>query len=116
MGEEFSNMIKKWVLLDNRLKQMTSEMKTIRDEKNTINQNVLNYVETNNLNDAIIKISDGQLKFGTCKSSQPLTFKYIEECLNDIIDDKDNVDLIINHIKNKRNVKSFMDIKRFYND
>lgn len=115
MSNEFTNMIKEWVTIDNELRELSLKTKSLREKKNNLNNNVINYIETNNLDNAIIKISDGTLKFNYTNVSQPLTFKYINECLNDIINDKNQVEIIINYIKNKRNVKSIMDIKRNYN-
>jgi len=115
MSNEFTNMIKEWVTIDNELRELSLKSKSLREKKNNVNNNVINYIENNNLDNAIIKISDGTLKFNYTNISQPLTFKYIHECLTDIIDDKNQVEAIINYIKNKRNVKSIMDIKRNYN-
>ena len=115
MSNEFTNMIKEWVTIDNELRELNIKSKSLREKKNNVNNNVINYIETNNLDNAIIKISDGTLKFNYTNISQPLTFKYINECLSDIINDKNQVEAIINYIKNKRNVKSIMDIKRNYN-
>ena len=115
MSNEFTNMIKEWVTIDNELRELSLKTKSLREKKNNLNNNVINYIETNNLDNAIIKISDGTLKFNYTNISQPLTFKYINECLNEIINDKNQVEIIINYIKNKRNVKSIMDIKRNYN-
>ena len=115
MSNEFTNMIKEWVTIDNELRELSLKSKSLREKKNNVNNNVINYIENNNLDNAIIKISDGTLKFNYTNISQPLTFKYINECLNDIINDKNQVETIINYIKNKRNVKSIMDIKRNYN-
>lgn len=115
MSNEFTNMIKEWVTIDNELRELSLKSKSLREKKNNVNNNVINYIENNNLDNAIIKISDGTLKFNYTNISQPLTFKYINECLSDIINDKNQVEAIINYIKNKRNVKSIMDIKRNYN-
>tara|TARA_B100001778_G_C18406084_1_gene546518 strand:+ start:149 stop:496 length:348 start_codon:yes stop_codon:yes gene_type:complete len=115
MSNEFTDMIKEWVVVDNHLRDLTSQAKSLREKRNNINNNVITYIQNNNLNDAIIKINDGTLKFNYSKTTQPLTFKYIEECLSDIIDDENKVEQIINYIKTKRNVKSIMDIKRIYN-
>lgn len=115
MSNNFNNMIKEWVTIDNELRQLNLKTKSLREKKNIINNNVISYIENNNLDNPIIKISDGTLKFNHTNISQPLTFKYINDCLNDIIKDKEQVQIIINHIKNKRNIKSVMDIKRNYN-
>jgi len=116
MSNDFTNLVKNWVRLDNELKQLNERLKNLREQKNTINNNVISYVETNNLNGAIINISDGQIKFYNSKTTNTLTFKFVEECLSDIIDNKEEVSKIIEYIKQKRNIKSFLDIKRIYNN
>jgi ferritin len=62
-----------------------------------------------------IQISDGKLKFVQLKETQPLTFKYLETCLKEIIKNEEQVNKIVDYIKNKREVKYVADIKRFYN-
>lgn len=115
MGDFLTKKIKEWVILDNKIKEINNQVKQIRDQKNTVNTEVIRYVQDNNLNNAKIQISDGQLKFVNSKITPPLTFKFLEECLNDIINDKDKVNQIILYIKQQRDVKSVMDIKRYYN-
>ena len=61
-----------------------------------------------------MKISDGNLKFTTVKVTTPLTFKFIEKCLNEIINNSKQVEQIINYLKEKRENKYVEEIKRFY--
>ena len=115
MSEDLKQNIKKWVELDNKAKQLSDQLKVIRNNKNLLNGQIISYVTEKNMNNAIININDGQLKFQTFNTAQPLTFKFIENCLNEIIDDEENVKNIITYIKQKRDIKSIMDIKRYYN-
>ena len=71
-------------------------------------------METNNLNNATVQISDGRLRFVNSKQTAPITLKYIEQCLGECIGNKEQVELIINYIKEKREVKYLPDIKRYY--
>jgi hypothetical protein len=64
----------------------------------------------------VIQISDGKIKFIKTKDTQVLTFKYLETCLHEIIKNEDQVNKIIEYIKNKRDVKYVAEIKRFYNN
>ena len=70
-----------------------------------------------NLKDFIVnnvKITDGKLKFTTVKVQPPLTFKFIQLCLSEIITEEEKVNYIINYIKEKRETKYVEEIKRFY--
>ena len=90
-------------------------MSQLRERRNNLQDNITSYVEENNLDNAIIEISDGNLKFNNYKQSSPLTFKYINKCLNECISDEDTVDKLMNYIKEKREVKYQNGIKRSYN-
>ena len=72
------------------------------------------YAQDNDLDNAIIKISDGKLKFQTTRTSQPLSFKLVEECLQECLKDEERVKQIMIYIKNAREVKEHCDLKRYY--
>ena len=111
--EEFKEEIKQWVKIDNLMKEKTEELKVLRTEKNYIQEEILTYVEENELNTSTIQISDGTLKFNKSKQIQGLTMKYVEDCLVDLIDDVDKVKDIMKHIKTNREYKYTNEIKRF---
>ena len=106
--------IQKWVYLDNQLKTMNDSIKDIREKKNKYGENIINYVKTHNKTNSVIQITDGLLKFHDTTIQQSLTFKYLESCLNDLFE-KNEVNRIIAHVKNKRESNKQLDIKRFRN-
>jgi len=110
----FENQIQQWVHIDNQLKSVNEKVKELREKKNSISEKINNHIEENQLNNAAVKISDGQLKFVKIKETQPLTFKYLETCLSEIIKNEEQVKKIVEYIKNKREVKYIPEIKRFY--
>jgi len=112
----FENNVQKWVSIDNEIKRLNEKLKSLRDEKNSLNTQIISYVDTNNLNNSQVGISDGKLRFVVTKVAQPLTFKYLEDNLSQIIQNKDQVSLILNHLKNKRITKSIPEIKRYYSN
>ena len=69
----------------------------------------------NNLGNATVEISDGKLRFATTRSTAPLTLRFIQNCLQDVISDQESVTKIMKYIKSKREVKTSSDIKRYYN-
>jgi hypothetical protein len=111
----FEENIKKWVALDNQVKTMTEKTKQLRDEKNALEEGIMNYVETNKLNNATVNISDGKLRFVKSKQTAPLTLKYVEECLSKCIGNENQVIHIMKIIKDSREVKYTDDIKRYGN-
>jgi seryl-tRNA synthetase len=112
----FENQIQQWVSLDNQLKQLNEKSKELREKRNSLEQNITNYASSNNLSNAVIQISDGKLKFANTKVPEPITFKYLEKTLGEIIKNEAQVKLIMEHIKQKRNIKIVPEIKRFSNN
>ena len=112
----FENQIQQWVSIDNQLKQINEKVKELREKRNTLEENITKYADSNNLSNAYIKISDGRLKFTNTRVPEPITFKYLEKTLCEVIKNESQVKLIIEHIKQKRNIKIVPEIKRFSNN
>ena len=112
----FENQIQQWVSLDNQLKQLNEKVKEMREKRNGLEQNITNYAASNNLSNATIQISDGKLKFANTRVPEPITFKYLEKTLGEVIKNESQVKIIMEHIKQKRNIKIVPEIKRFSNN
>ena len=110
----FETSIQKWVTLDNKIKCLSEELKEVRADRNSIGSNILTYVETQELSNATVNISDGKIRFGSIKSTSPLTLKHVEFCLRNCIQDTNQVASIMKYIKDAREVKESPDIKRSY--
>lgn len=108
--------IKRWVELDNRIKETTDAVKDIRTEKYVINDEIIELIEEKQLGKATVNISDGKLKFVTAKHTAPLTLSYIEKCLSELITNSSQVEQIMTYIKKNRDTKTTMEIKRLYNE
>lgn len=112
----FENQIKQWVQLDNQLKELNEQTKDLREKRNTLERNITNYAASNNLSASTIQITDGKLKFANTRVTEPLTFKYLEKTLGEVIKNENQVRLIMEHIKQKREIKLVPEIKRFSNN
>lgn len=107
--------IKRWVELDNKIKETSEEVRDIRTEKAVINDEILEIIEEKQLGKATVNISDGKLRFVASKHTAPLTLAYIEKCLSQLITNGKQVEQIMTYIKKNRETKSTMEIKRVYN-
>jgi hypothetical protein len=106
--------IKNWVILDNKIKQLNDEIKTLKGQKTSYNHDIIEYIYSNNLENATIKIRDGKLKFNNTNYPQPLTYKFLYECLNKFFKNDEQSSGIIAFIKSEREIKTIKEIKRFY--
>jgi len=112
----FENQIQQWVSIDNQLKQMNEQVKELRNKRNNLEEYITNYASENNLSNATIKINDGRLKFTNTKVPEPLTFKYLERSLGEVIKNESQVKIIMEHLKEKRIIKIVPEIKRISNN
>lgn len=108
--------IQSWVDLDNELKKLNDKVKEVRTRKNDIEDKIMVYVENNEMNNSVVNISDGKLKFCETKQTSPLTLGFLEKCLSEVIANQTQVKQIVDYIKSKREVKVVPEIKRYYNN
>jgi protein associated with RNAse G/E len=110
---EFIENTKQWVTLDSQLKIINEKTKKIRDMKRELTEKICKYKDKHPIH-STIKLSDGELKFYEKKEQTPLSFGYIEHCLEQILQDQTQIDFVMDYIKNNREVTTVTDIKRIY--
>ena len=107
--------IRNWVVLDNSIKELANRLKDLREKRDNYNYEILSYINENNLTNATIKVSDGNLKFVDSKIAQPLTYKFLNDSMQKFFKDKELTDKFIKFMKTQREIKISKDIKRTYN-
>lgn len=110
----FEDNIRQWVLVDNQIKKLNEQTKTLRNQRNDLLKSINTEVDERNLKHSTIKISDGELKFNSVRVVQPLTLRFVKECLEECIQGEENVTKIMDYIKERREVKYVDEIKRSY--
>lgn len=110
----FQDNIKKWIETNNNIKESLQKIKHLRIEKEEYTENILEYILENSLENATFKIGDGKLRVVEVNTPQPLTYKFICECLCEYFnEDEQLVKEIMIFIKNKRNIKTHKELKTF---
>jgi len=109
--ENFYNNIKEFNYIDHQIQIIQENLNNLKLKKNEIKKNIISYVNENDLNNVSIKIDNNYLKFINCKYIHPITLRYLKQCLNDCIKDKEQSDLLFEYIKEKRNINNYLDIK-----
>jgi hypothetical protein len=113
MSSGFEKQVQDWVSIDNQLKILNDKVRDLREKRNSLTGSLSKYAQSNSLTNSSIQISDGKLKFVNTKVTEPLTFKYLEKTLGEIIKSDTQVKQIIDHVKAKREIKNVPEIKRF---
>ena len=112
----FQDNIKQYIILDNQIKNLNTQIKNLKEQKFQYNKKIINYIEDNNLQEATIKINDGRLNYNYNTQNQTLTYKYLENCFNKFFKNQPEVsNLLLDFIKKERDIKYIKEIKRTYN-
>ena len=107
--------VKRWVVLDNNSRKYYDEIKKMREEKNILCTDLVNYFEEKNVKFPNINISDGKLNLAQTNVANPITLKFIEKCFNEYFDDENQANELLDFIKSKRNYNKSIYIRRVYN-
>ena len=111
----FHENIKKWALLEARLKLINEKTKEMREMRNRIECDIVRHLEENNMTHRKISVNDSELKIVEKKEYGTLTYSYIEECLGKLIPDKSQIDYVIQYIKDNRPVKTVKELRSVVN-
>jgi hypothetical protein len=111
---KFVESVQKWVSIDTQIKAINEKVKKAREIKSQLIGNIYEYVEKNALTNTRIEISDGDLKFYEKRDYQPITFGYVEDCLEKLFSDPKEVERIMDYLHDNREIKVTKDIRRNY--
>ena len=113
---EFKKNIQNWVFLDNQLKIINEKTKKIREKKQEYTQHICDYLTKNNIANKKIKIKDGEvngeLSMYEKKEYSSLTFTYLRECLEKIVNSEEQIDYIMDFIRENREITVFNDLRK----
>jgi len=107
----FENNIQKWVDLENKIKNLNKETKLLKEQQKTLETQIINTANENNISNSIIKINNIKIRFTNTTIYEALSFKYLEKNLINIINDQNTIKQIINHLKTNRNQKTVKELK-----
>ena len=112
--DDFTTQVRRWVLLDSQLKMINDKTKALREEKQQLNTQICQHLENTGNAHRKIMIHDGNLKIHEKKEYSPLTFGFLEKHLGKIMTDPNQVEYVIQYLKEQREVKTTNDLKRSY--
>jgi len=118
MDPKYIEKVQEWIKYDNVLQRIKEETSEALTKKKEVEEEILIYVQDNNLQSLNINVSDGNIKFSTINSKTPLTIKTLKALLERYSSEKkpiEDIDSIIKFINDniESKVKSFIkrDIK-----
>jgi len=117
MDPAYIEKIQEWIRCDNILQRIKEETNEAIDRKKKVEEEILTYVQVNNLQSLNINVSDGNIKFGSITSKTPLSMKTLKQLMEKFSKDKhplsaDLIEQIIKFISENQESKTKSFIKR----
>ena len=103
--------VTRWLKNNEKIKKQNELLKELKIERNILEESIFDYANENDINNVSIKTNERTLNIFDLKTSSPLSFKYIQNCLNEIFD-SDKVNEIITYLKEKRTYSVTKSIKK----
>lgn len=78
MDSTYADKLKDWIELDNQALQLKTSMTELNEKKKGLEEDILQYVEQNNLENITVCLTEGKLKFPKVSVKQSLSMKYLK--------------------------------------
>ena len=121
-----NNSILQWITYDDNIKKNNNNIKVLRDKKNQIENDIINYLITNKMENNTFKITDieDSIEYTTIKTYENINYKYLSKCFFDFFnkystENKSTEELsneLLNYIKNNRSINNKEILKRTINN
>jgi hypothetical protein len=110
---EFIENVKKYLLIDDKIKQLKEENKKLLTDKKEREGFILNYLQ--NIDENVIDVHDGKLRRNISKTQAPLKKETIQNTLNIILGDTNKATMITQEIIKSRPIVERVTLKRTKN-
>ena len=103
-----------WTKLDLELKELNKKCSDIRKKKDILQSRICPIIQSEKLEDNIFSIPalKTNVLFKEQKTSESLSYKFLEEKLNDYFDTPDKTELLIQYLKDNRKTETTYVLKR----
>jgi hypothetical protein len=106
---ELQTKLREWVEYDNQQQVLNEKLNEIRAKKKDISEEIF---ELTNNTDIKVKMNEEKIHITKTNVQQPLTFKYLQSSLSNIIKNESQLEQTMRYIKENREVKVVSEIKR----
>ena len=100
--EDIKLNMQEWIEVDKKIQSLNAQMKELKVQKQSLNEVIIESLETENLTNTSFRFDDIKLNYCTKKQTSPITINYLETKLKEIISDEDQANLILKYIIENR--------------
>ena len=112
--EELKEAIREWILLDNEIKTLQTEMKTRKEKKKYLSDKLVNIMRDNEID--CFNVNDGKLIYSQTKVKGTINKNYLLATIQKLIEDEDKAQEMTKYILENRDIKIKESIKRKKNN
>lgn len=113
ISPEFVQSVKKYLEVDDKIKELKEHMKKLTAEKKTKEEFILNYLQS--IDEKVIDVADGKLRRNISKTQSALKKDTIQNALTEIVGDSIKAIEITNQIIKSRPTVERVTLKRTKN-
>lgn len=113
ISPEFVQSVKKYLEVDDKLKELKEHMKKLTAEKKTKEEFILNYLQS--IDEKVIDVADGKLRRNISKTQAALKKDTIQNALTEIVGDSIKAVAMTNQIIKSRPMVERVTLKRTRN-
>jgi|Laugrespbdmm15dd_1035085.scaffolds.fasta_scaffold60325_2 hypothetical protein len=111
----FEDNVRQWTVLDTKIRLANSQLREMRATRDDLSKTVCEHMKQTGIDKRKIEIADSKIEVFEKKEYSSLTMSYLEKCLSAIIQEPESVKHILQYIKDKREIKKSVDLKRTFN-
>lgn len=93
MDVRYIDKIKQWSVLHQEASRVKEKLSDINNQKKELEDDIIEYIEENNLEKVSLNISDGVIKFPKRTIHQSISIKYLKSALAKYNDEKQPIDV-----------------------
>ncbi len=113
VSKEFVEAVKKYLEVDDKLREIKEKTKNLNTEKKTREEFILNYLQT--IDEKVIDVADGKLRRNISKTQAPLKKETIQKALAEIVGDANKATAMTEQIIKSRPTVERVTLKRTKN-
>lgn len=113
VSNEFVQNVKKWLEIDDTIKEIRNKTKNLTSEKKEREQYILDYLQS--IDEKVVDVPDGKLRRNITKSQAPFKKESIQQALAEITGDINKAATMTDHIIKSRPIVERVNLKRTRN-
>lgn len=114
--KNFTDNIKQWIVFDTQIdilkKDYQEKLKDLKENKQSLEVKLTNYMKAHELQNTIIQTSEGKIKYNEINIQSPLNYKFLLDVFKEGLEDEEKADQLLQLIKTKRESKKQISLKR----